>query len=185
MLASAFADDATLAFLVPGGTSDRPERLRQMFRAEIHSCGFGQVDVALDDRTGEVLGVGAWVPPYVHLPTLTAIRWSAVSAGALGVRGLRAGARYDRELGHLRPSDPHWHLLDLGTLPAIHGQGVGTALLEHRLTQVDHECRSAFLETTTREARRLYERFGFETVGRLPRVTGGAYAMVRPRSLRG
>lgn len=185
VLASAFAADATLAFLVPGDTTDRPERLRRMFRAEIHSCGFGHVDVALDDRTGEVLGVGAWAPPYVRLPTLTAIRWSAVAAGALGVRGLRAGARYDRELGRLRPAEPHWHLLDLGTSPTARGRGIGTALLGHRLARIDLEERRTFLEATTQGARRLYERFGFEAVGRLPRVTGGAYAMIRPRPLQG
>lgn len=180
VLAAAFADDPTVAFLVPPDTPERSHRLRRMFRAEIHTCGFDHVDVALDDATDAVVGAGVWAPPYANLDGVTAIRWSLVAAGALRAHGLRAGARYDRAVRRHRPGEPHWHLLDLGTSPDARGLGVGTALLRHRLTVVDLEGRRAFLEATTAATRRLYERFDFEVVGRLPRVTGGAYAMVRP-----
>lgn len=180
LLAQAFADDATVAFLVPTDVTDRPGRLRRMFRAEIHTCGFDNVDLAVDDTDGKVLGVGVWAPPYARLTTLAAIRWSAVAAHALRTRGLRAGAAYDKAVRRHRPAEPHWHLLDLGTSPDAQGRGIGTALLGHRLAQIDLEGRQAFLEATTPAGRRLYERFDFEAVGRLPRVTGGAYAMVRP-----
>lgn len=180
LLARAFGTDPTVDVLVPSDVSDRPGRLRRMFRAEIHTCGFENVDLAVSDADGEVWGVGVWAPPYARLSTLTAIRWSVVAAHALRARGLRAGAAYDRAVRRHRPAEPHWHLLDLGTAPDAQERGIGTALLAHRLARIDLEGRQTFLEATTLAGRRLYERFGFEAVGRLPRSTGGAYAMVRP-----
>ncbi len=66
----------------------------------------------------------------------------------------------------------HVGVLSIEVLPEFRGQRVGTALLERALD----ECRGRFelvkLETLPENVagRRLYEKFGFEVHGRLPRA---------------
>lgn len=66
----------------------------------------------------------------------------------------------------------HVGVLSIEVLPRFRGRRVGTALLEHALER----CRGVFeivkLETLPENVagQRLYERFGFEVYGRLPRA---------------
>lgn len=181
VLVAAFSEDPTIIALLPREARDRRVRLALMFRAEMHTCGLEHVDVALADDD-EVVGVAVWGAPERELRRSTAIRWAAVSARALGLHGLWVGHRYDRALDRLRPSTPHWHLLDIATAAAARGQGVGSALLTHRLKALDQAGHAALLEATSDASRRLYASHGFEVVGRLPRAVGGPHVMVRPPS---
>ena len=56
-----------------------------------------------------------------------------------------------------RPHEEFWYLAGVGAVRR--GEGIGTALLRHRLDQVRGP---AYLESSKRENIALYERFGFE-----------------------
>ena len=56
-----------------------------------------------------------------------------------------------------RPHEEYWYLAGVGAVRR--GEGIGTAMLRHRLEQVSGP---AYLESSKRENIALYERFGFE-----------------------
>ncbi len=56
-----------------------------------------------------------------------------------------------------RPSGTFWYLAGIGALRG--GEGIGSALLRHRLEQTSGP---AYLESSKKENIPLYERFGFE-----------------------
>ena len=183
VMAQAFAQDPTVATMVPFDAPRREDRMQRMFLSEIHSTGFDRVDLAVDAASQDVLGVAVWEGPprprEQELPLSETTRWKLVGARALGPAGVLAGRRFDKAVERLRPPEPHWHLMDIAVAPEAQGRGVGSTLLAHRLAMVDAAGMRTFLSSTTPESRRLYERHGFETVGTLPEITGGATAMVR------
>lgn len=176
-------NDPTTQALIPLGSRHREERLRLMYRAEVHQAGLDRIDVALDAATRQVLGVAVWSgPPRPRGagPTATeAARWAMSSAAALGRTGATTGRKVTRAVSKVQPQEPHWFLLDLAVDPAAQRSGIGTSLLRHRLAQVDSEGKRAFLCASTSESARLYARHGFIAGPSLPRKVGGATPMVR------
>lgn len=63
------------------------------------------------------------------------------------------------------PAEPHWYLPLIGVEPAGQGMGIGSALMAHALQICDDQGLPAYLEATSEDSLRLYERHGFETVG--------------------
>lgn len=58
----------------------------------------------------------------------------------------------------------HWYLFMLGILPAYQRQGIGSLLLQPIIKQADKEGLPCYLETSTEEGVRFYQRLGFEVV---------------------
>lgn len=184
VLAEAFADDPTFAVLLRADAPRRPQRLANFFAAEMLAVGFENVDLALEPDDGtQVWGVAVWVPPHPTGSVGVRLRASAAMTRALGWRGARELARFEREAGRHAPSGPHWHLSDVAVSPDAQGRGVGGALLRHRLAIADAGGLPVALEATTPGSRRLYERFGFVASADLPADVGGAVAMVRTPSV--
>ena len=65
------------------------------------------------------------------------------------------------------PHEAHRYLWFVGVAPGAQGSGVGTALLEPVLAAADRAGEASYLEATSKDNRRLYERHGFEVVGEL------------------
>ena len=79
------------------------------------------------------------------------------------------------------PKDrPCWHLALIAADPAYMNRGLGAALLKHALRRCDEDGSIAYLETTNPRNISLYERHGFEVVGK---IQAGAsptlYPMIR------
>jgi ribosomal protein S18 acetylase RimI-like enzyme len=62
---------------------------------------------------------------------------------------------------------PHWYLPLIGVDPAHEGKGYGSALLKHVLVNCDRNGQVAYLESTSPESVRLYERHGFEVLAEI------------------
>ncbi|WP_156750831.1 GNAT family N-acetyltransferase [Mycobacterium sp. 852013-50091_SCH5140682] len=78
------------------------------------------------------------------------------------------------------PTDTCWYLAFMGVEPAAQGQGIGGDLLAAALTQADRNGVPAYLEASSPDNRRLYERHGFRTVRELTVADSPAiYAMWR------
>lgn len=59
----------------------------------------------------------------------------------------------------------HWYLMAIGVKPEAQGRGLGRVLLAHTVERLDELGEAAYLEATSPRSRRLYERFGFKTIG--------------------
>jgi len=151
VMATAFDDDPVARWMVSPGHSLRP-----LFRAHLRAGNAGQQHVDLALASGEPVGVGIWHQPGYHLATwrqLASLPWYAAALG----RNLSRGAALESVMHQARPHEEFWYLAGLGA--ARRGEGVGTALLRHRLERVTGP---AYLESSKRENIPLYERFGFE-----------------------
>ncbi|TDD06825.1 GNAT family N-acetyltransferase [Nonomuraea diastatica] len=85
-----------------------------------------------------------------------------------------SGARL-RALGQaLAPRHPrheaHLYLPRMGVIGGRQGAGLGSAMLRHRLERADADGLPAYLESSSPRSRALYQRHGFEEIGRPVRV---------------
>lgn len=169
VLTEALGDDPVIRAMVPV-TRDRAARLTALHAAQLRSGPLldGTVDVARAEPGGPVLGVAMWEAPGRGAHRLARLRQLLPTVRAVGLRHLPRTvaqlARYERH----RPRRPHWYVADVAVTASARGLGVGSALLAHRLAEVDRSGLPAYLEATTDGSRRLYERFGFRPLGPVP-----------------
>ena len=112
--------------------------------------------------TEDFSAVSLWLPPGIH-----------TDDESMGEVAQRAVPESDQEkvfgfLGQMdeyHPKEPHWYLPQIGVDPTQQGKGIGSALLKHALKKADEDKLPAYLEATSEDSRRLYERHGFEKIG--------------------
>lgn len=72
------------------------------------------------------------------------------------------------ELDNYHPHDePLWYLPVIGVDAPSQGNGLGSAMLKHALWLCDEEGTRAYLESSNPANISLYERHGFEVMGRI------------------
>ncbi|HEY7061026.1 MAG TPA: GNAT family N-acetyltransferase [Chloroflexota bacterium] len=128
-------------------------------------------------RTEDGAGVALWLPPGVS-PDEEAV--GAVFAESVpGPEQAAVFAVLD-QMAHYHPDEPHWYLPLIGVDPVRQGQGYGSALLQHALRRCDVEHLPAYLESSNPANVPLYQRHGFEVVGKIQAGTSPTfYPMVR------
>jgi GNAT superfamily N-acetyltransferase len=151
VMAAAFDDDPVTRWMVPPGRSLVP-----LFRAHLRTANADQqhVDLALLD--GEPVGAAVWQEPGYRVTAwrqLVALPWYARALG----RNLSRGATLESRMHRARPHEEFWYLAGVGAIRR--GEGIGSALLRHRLDQVTGP---AYLESSKQDNLALYERFGFQ-----------------------
>jgi ribosomal protein S18 acetylase RimI-like enzyme len=109
-------------------------------------------------------GAALWLPPDVH-PDDDALD-ALMQRTASGETSRDLLQVFEQMRGY-HPSEPHWYLPLLGVDPIRQGQGLGAALMRHALARCDGEGKAAFLESSNPRNVSLYERHGFEVVGRI------------------
>lgn len=162
VLARAFHDDPVHEWLVPDAVA-RGERLPAVFTA------FADVYLSHDETyvAGDGAGAALWAP--AGSPPVPADRAEALGgalAAALGDDAERA-AQLDEMLDEHHPEQPCFYLQFMGVVPERQGCGLGSRMLEAVLQRCDATGTPAYLEATSVDNRRLYERHGFQTVGEL------------------
>jgi GNAT superfamily N-acetyltransferase len=75
-------------------------------------------------------------------------------------------------LDETHPHEPCWYLNLLGVAAGHQGTGIGSGLLEVALARSDRDGIPAYLEATSPDNRRLYERHGFVVERRLDSYGG-------------
>jgi GNAT superfamily N-acetyltransferase len=166
VMAEAFFEDPIYSWLMPND-SKRPARLRRYFAIELRRLGLARGRVwTRRDLTGAALSLppGAWRSP-LHITLL--------EGSAFGVhvdRAARMGAAM--EWRHMRlVREPHYYVRDVGVLPDMQGQGLGSALMRPTLERCDREGLPAYIEASSERNAALYERLGFQLIREL-RVGG-------------
>jgi GNAT superfamily N-acetyltransferase len=61
----------------------------------------------------------------------------------------------------------HYYVRDVGVLPEMQGNGLGSALLGPTLTRCDREGLPAYLEASSERNAALYARLGFQLIDEL------------------
>jgi GNAT superfamily N-acetyltransferase len=175
ILARAFGRDEVLAAFLREGP-DRKARMRRYFELECEFGAAGHGEVWLDD---DGLGAAIWRGPGGYPEPLSARLRMLPRFLRLFPREFVRASRAMNKLARVHPREPHWYLLAVGVVPEATGQGRGSALLEPVLTRCDAERLPAYLEASTSDNIRLYERLGFE-----PRDEVEIFPGVRVRPMR-
>jgi GNAT superfamily N-acetyltransferase len=109
-------------------------------------------------------GVALWLPPGVAPDEASLVQL---------IQDTVADARQEamfaifEQMEAFHPREAHWHLPLIGVDPAHQGKGIGAALLRHVLSVCDNQKVLAYLEATSARNIPLYERHGFEALGRI------------------
>lgn len=114
--------------------------------------------------SGDFAGVALWLPPGVQpgYDPMTALFLENVDEDILAI----ANTLFD-QMAEFHPAEPHWYLSLMGVDPARQGTGHGSALLRHALAVCDADGMPAYLEATSPANLSLYQRHGFQTLGRI------------------
>ena len=84
------------------------------------------------------------------------------------------------QMARFHPAEPCWYLPQIAADPVRQGQGLGSALLAHRLRLIDAERAPAYLESSNPANIPLYRRHGFEVIGEIRAGSSPAmYPMLR------
>jgi GNAT superfamily N-acetyltransferase len=114
--------------------------------------------------TADSAGAALWLPPGVEPDAEamgTLLQNSAPASVLADIPSLSA------QMAEYHPDDAHWYLPLIGVDPIRQGQGYGAALMKHAVREFDRNGAIAYLESTNPRNIPLYERHGFEALGRI------------------
>jgi ribosomal protein S18 acetylase RimI-like enzyme len=136
-------------------------------RPRLHPAFFGAfVDLVLAAgrayTTDDLRGVALWLDVDVTAPAEDDAELTAALERGLDPGSLKRFAILDDLMTSNHPHHrDHAYLAFLAVHPDHQCQGVGTALLRHRYTELDPAGRHAYLEASSERNAKLYERLGF------------------------
>lgn len=170
-LTAAFLTDPFMRWMLPDAVQYLkafPEMTRPaLARGRVHA-------------TEDVSGAALWVPPGTSLEDddsedpLT--KWLDPSQA-------KTLAEISEQMASYHPDDATWFLPMLGVDPLHQGKGIGTAVLRHGLREIDAAGQKAYLASSNPRNLSLYERHGFEHLGRVQVGSAPAIVpMLRPAS---
>ena len=177
-LADAFTDDPVYTWLLPG-TLRLKARLRTMFAAEMEQYvvpnGTVWTTPGYEGAVNE-LPPGAWEMPK-STTGKEALKWMR----AFG-RRLPLAIRVQRAMEERHPRECHFYVRTVGVRTALHGQGVGAALMQPTLARADSAGLPTYIEASSERSAALYERLGFMHMDVLELPKGGppVWLMRRP-----
>ena len=111
-------------------------------------------------------GVALWVPPG-HEGEAADEAFGQILVEIVATERLDEVTRVLGEMQSYQPVDPCWYLPLIGVDPCHQGQGFGAKLMKYALAQCDAQGLPAYLESSNPANIRLYERHGFEVMGRI------------------
>lgn len=170
-LAAAFSQDPLMGHFLPEDEGAKQTALKQLSRALLN---YAQIYSHIYTTADYPKGVAIWLPPDASQVTLTQL-WQIAASGSIA---LPFYMRWDRiadfisfisigiQLHEKLSPEPHWYLAMLGVPPEYQGQGIGGRLIQPVLQVADGTKTPCYLETSTAEAVRFYQRHGFEIVDR-------------------
>lgn len=115
-------------------------------------------------RSADFSGAALWLRPGVH-PDEDAVIRLIEETVADDIKD-EMFAMFE-QMGNFHPAEPHWYLPMIGVDTFQQCRGIGSALMKHVLEFCDRERMTAYLESSNPRNISLYERHGFEAVGRI------------------
>jgi|TARA_B110000914_G_scaffold68141_1_gene59509 ribosomal protein S18 acetylase RimI-like enzyme len=108
-------------------------------------------------------GGSIWLPPGVHLDD----EQLSHTFSDIPEERLETVLAILAKFSEYHPEEDHWYLAFIGVDPSKQGQGLGSLILKEALKKVDEDGLVAYLESSNPMNMSLYERHGFETMGRV------------------
>ena len=138
--------------------------------------GRGRIDIAIDNSTGKIVGVCLWNTPESHEGSFAnELKQFGAYYKALGCKTLLKAILMELHLLKYRPAYKHWYLFNIGVLEEYRGRGIGSRLLDYGTERIGDY--PAYLEASTYDSARLYERRGFFSLGPLHGIFSKAHAV--------
>jgi GNAT superfamily N-acetyltransferase len=109
-----------------------------------------------------------WLPPEIE-PDSDAIG-SIIETSVAEERMEEVGAFF-AQMGEFHPHEKCWYLPIIAADPSQTGKGLGAALMKHALSVCDDQSLPAYLESSNPRNISLYERHGFEVIGKIQTET--------------
>ncbi len=113
---------------------------------------------------GDHAGTALWLPPGIE-PDGAAL--GELMRTTASPESMSDGMRVMQQMASYHPRDPHWYLPLIGIDPKHQGKGLGGALLAYANGICDRDGVLAYLESSNPRNVPLYQRFGFEVMGRI------------------
>jgi GNAT superfamily N-acetyltransferase len=155
VLTAAFWDDPVFRWAIPDDGARRAA-LPPLF--EVFADGF--IPLGATWTTRGRTGAALWAPPGTEANLSGLEPWIATGEWPRMLEVMEL-------LESTHPHEPCWYLNLLAVRPSAQGRGIGGALLQRVLSRADADGVPAYLEATSPDNRRLYERFGFEATAEL------------------
>jgi GNAT superfamily N-acetyltransferase len=112
--------------------------------------------------TGQIEAAAVWIPPGVaELTDRQEVQFGELVEQLFGDRAGELNELFSQFDAHHPGDEPHYYLSLLGTHRDHTGRGIGTALLEECLAEIDAEGMPAYLESTNPTNLARYEALGF------------------------
>ena len=155
-LADAFANDPIFSWCIPN-----PARRAQILPGLFELFAEAVLPQGASELSAGGDAVALWVPAgYTPIAPENGEEFGEAVAGLVGPDMERTGAIMAM-LDEHHPTEPHQFLWFLGVRRAVQGRGLGSALLASTLQRCDRDGTAAYLDATSEDNRRLYERHGF------------------------
>lgn len=162
VLARAFRDDPVVSWVMPDAEGRELALVASFGAGFDQALGGGEVRVA---RVHEDLeGAAIWYPPGLGPGSGTGTSPGDDSAPPADAAPSR-GAILSAAMAEHHPGERHYYLRAVGVPPHLHGRGIGSALIAPVTGLCDRFATGAYLEATTEDSLRLYERHGFVVTG--------------------
>lgn len=160
----AFSADPITRWTVPD-----PHAYLTMMPQLVRAFGGRAFGSGTADWTEDRCGAGLWLPPGVEPDGERLVALIETYGERTRVTAVSSILE---QMGQFHPHEPHWYLPLIGVDPSCQGKGLGGALLRHALARCDRDKLPAYLESSNPRNISLYERHGFEVLGRIQ--TGGS-----------
>ena len=177
-IVTAFAADPLLRWILP-----RADKYLN------HSAGifdgFGGVafDAGTAYQVADFAGVALWVPPsHAQHHDNDDAEFSSSLTQLVVPEQMEEVATVLTQMQSYHPDYDCWYLPLIGVDPGHQGRGLGAQLMKYALASCDEAGLPAYLESSNPANISLYERFGFEVMGRIQTKTSPpVHPMLRPR----
>jgi ribosomal protein S18 acetylase RimI-like enzyme len=147
------------------------------------SFGGAAFDAGTAYQVADFAGVALWVPPsHAQHDDNDDAEFSASLAQLVVPEQVEEVATVLAQMQSYHPDDDCWYLPLIGVDPGHQGRGLGAQLMKYALARCDEAGLPAYLESSNPANISLYERFGFEVMGRIQTKTSPpVHPMLRPR----
>ncbi|HEX6312410.1 MAG TPA: GNAT family N-acetyltransferase [Acidimicrobiia bacterium] len=159
-LSGAFSDDPVFTWIFPDD-----DRRRDLLPPAFDVFAEAIAHHGVSHAAGDGVGAALWVPP----GEAVADDEEAFAETLLALSPEDAGRMEAclALLGEHHPEEPCWYLNFIGVVPERQGEGIGSLLLREGVERSDATGVAAYLDATSTDNRRLYERHGFRVLAEL------------------